>query len=181
MTAIGRPLRNVQFTATPLEPRMSSSHAATIARQRAVIRAAFQPLPNALPGSGSLRPGIRSSQGGMTPRTAVVPGARPRGRIGVSSWRATEQNNIFGASTSRAVTTVIGLFLALMLLLVPSIAASTSTATMNMLHDEQIRILEQVRLGNEDTSRLGREPAVRRQAFDLGITQLTDPLVVAPQ
>ena len=52
---------------------------------------------------------------------------------------------------------------------------------MNMLHDEQIRILEQVRLGNEDTSRLGREPAVRRQAFDLGITQLTDPLVVDPQ
>ena len=76
---------------------------------------------------------------------------------------------------------MIGLFLALMLLLVPSIAASTSTATMNMLHDEQIRILEQVLLGNEDTSRLGREPAVRRQSFDLGITQLTDPLVVAPQ
>jgi len=27
-------------------------------------------------------------------------------------------------------------------------------------------------------SRLGREPAVRRRAFELGISQLTDPLIV---
>jgi hypothetical protein len=30
-----------------------------------------------------------------------------------------------------------------------------------------------------DLSRLGNEPAIRKQAFDLGMSQLGDPLVVA--
>ena len=85
MTTIGRPLRGAQLVTPPYQPRISDSRAAAAARQRTAIRNAFTPSSTAV-GSGSIRVGTRPAPGSPVPRTAVIPGAAPRGRIGVSSW-----------------------------------------------------------------------------------------------
>lgn len=91
MTTIGRPLRGAQLVTPPYQPRISDSRAAAAARQRAAIRGAFTPS-NAATGTGSIRIGIRLPAGAPIPRTAVIPGAAPRGRIGVTSWNAVERH-----------------------------------------------------------------------------------------
>jgi hypothetical protein len=47
-----------------------------------------------------------------------------------------------------------------------------------ILVDEQTRLMEEIRVGETDMSRLGREPAVRRRVTGPGVVQLVDPLVV---
>ena len=63
-------------------------------------------------------------------------------------------------------------------MLILSLEVTTSSARIQSLMDERARVVEQIRTGETDMSRLGREPAVRRRAFELGIGQLTDPLIV---
>jgi hypothetical protein len=178
MTAIGRPLRGAQLVAPPFEPRVSDGRAAAAARQRAAIRSAFRPLAGSIPGGGSLRPRESAVRPSTLPRSAVVPGARPRGRIGVSAWRATNQAGILGASTGATLGAMIGISVAAFALLYLSLSASMAAAKIRVLQDEQIRIVEQVRLGEMDMDRLGRESAVRRRASELGVSQLANPLVV---
>lgn len=178
MTAIGRPLRGAQLLSPPVEPRVADGRAAAAARQRAAIRAAFQPLPGSAPGSGSLRPPVRLAPANRPPRSAVVPGARPRGRVGVAAWRATDAHGLFGISTSTVIAGLLGLFAAALLLLLLSLGISTSAAKIRLLQDEQVRILEVVRAGEADMTRLGREPAIRREAAILGYGQLVDPVVL---
>ena len=91
MTTIGRPLRGAQLVTPPYQPRISDSRAAAAARQRTAIRNAFTPSNTAV-GSGSIRIGTRPAPGRSVPRTAVIPGAAPRGRIGVTSWNAVERH-----------------------------------------------------------------------------------------
>jgi hypothetical protein len=73
---------------------------------------------------------------------------------------------------------MVVVFIAALILLCLSIEASTAAAKIRALQDDQIRIVEQVRLGEMDMDRLGRESAVRRRATDLGISQLANPLIV---
>jgi hypothetical protein len=69
-------------------------------------------------------------------------------------------------------------FAAAFVMLILSLEVTTSAARIQGLMDERARYTEQIRAGETDMSRLGREPAVRRRAFELGIGQLTDPLIV---
>jgi hypothetical protein len=69
-------------------------------------------------------------------------------------------------------------FAAAFVMLYLSLEVTTAAARKETLISEQARIVEQIRMGETDMSRLGREPAVRRRAFELGISQLTDPLIV---
>jgi hypothetical protein len=73
---------------------------------------------------------------------------------------------------------MVVVFIAALILLCLSIETSTAAAKIRALQDDQIRIVEQVRLGEMDMDRLGRESAVRRRATDLGISQLANPLIV---
>ena len=73
---------------------------------------------------------------------------------------------------------MIGISVAAFALLYLSLSASMAAAKIRVLQDEQIRIVEQVRLGEMDMDRLGRESAVRRRASELGVSQLANPLVV---
>ena len=70
------------------------------------------------------------------------------------------------------------LFGAFFILTILSIEIATSSAKVTILLDEQTRLMEEIRVGETDMSRLGREPAVRRRVTDLGVVQLADPLVV---
>jgi hypothetical protein len=70
------------------------------------------------------------------------------------------------------------IFGAFFILTILSIEIATSTAKVTALVDEQTRLMEEIRIGETDMSRLGREPAVRRRVTSLGVVQLVDPLVV---
>jgi hypothetical protein len=70
------------------------------------------------------------------------------------------------------------LFGAFFILTILSIEIATSRAKVTILVDEQTRLMEEIRVGETDMSRLGREPAVRRRVTSPGVVQLVDPLVV---
>jgi hypothetical protein len=70
------------------------------------------------------------------------------------------------------------LFGAFFILTILSIEIATSSAKVAMLIDGQERLMEEIRVGETEMSRLGREPAVRRRVTNLGVVQLADPLVV---
>jgi hypothetical protein len=177
MTTIGRPLRGAQLVTPPYQPRISDSRAAAAARQRAAIRSAFAPS-NAATGTGSIRIGTRLPTGAPIPRTAVIPGATPRGRIGVTSWNAVERHGGLSAKLGSLLMPTAVLFGAFFVLTILSIEIATSTAKVTTLMNEQTRLMEEIRVGETDMSRLGREPAVRRRVTSLGVVQLADPLVV---
>jgi len=177
MTAIGRPLRGAQLIAPITQQRVADGRFTAAARQRAAIRQAFQPLPGAS-GTGSIRIGTRPLPGAPVPRTAVMPGVRPRGRVGVSAWSATDRSGLFGLQLSSVIAAGAVVFAAAFVMLILSLEVTTSSARIQSLMDERARVVEQIRTGETDMSRLGREPAVRRRAFELGIGQLTDPLIV---
>jgi hypothetical protein len=177
MTTIGRPLRGAQLMTPPYQPRAIDRRFAASARQRAAIRNAFQPS-QAATGSGSIRIGTRPLPGTPVARTAVIPGAAPRGRIGVSSWNAVERHGGLSAKLGSLLMPTAVLFGAFFMLTILSIEISTSSAKVTTLIDEQTRLMEVIRVGETDMSRLGREPAVRRRVTGLGVVQLSDPLVV---
>lgn len=177
MTTIGRPLRGARLVTPPYQPRISDSRAAAAARQRAAIRNAFQPSAAAT-GTGSIRVGTRPQPGAPIPRTAVIPGAAPRGRIGVSSWNAVERHGGLSAKLGSLLMPTAVLFGAFFILTILSIEIATSRAKVTILVDEQTRLMEEIRVGETDMSRLGREPAVRRRVTGPGVVQLVDPLVV---
>ena len=177
MTTIGRPLRGARLVTPPYQPRISDSRAAAAARQRAAIRNAFQPSAAAT-GTGSIRVGTRPLAGAPVPRTAVIPGAAPRGRIGVSSWNAVERHGGLSAKLGSLLMPTAVLFGAFFILTLLSIEIATSRAKVTILLDEQTRLMEEIRVGETDMSRLGREPAVRRRVTGPGVVQLVDPLVV---
>ena len=177
MTTIGRPLRGAQLVTPPYQPRIADGRAAAAARQRAAIRHAFTPN-SAAAGTGSIRVGVRPAPGSPVPRTAVIPGAAPRGRIGVTSWNAVERHGGLSAKLGSLMMPTAVLFGAFFILTILSIEISTSSAKVTALVDEQTRLMEVIRVGETDMSRLGREPAVRRRVTNLGVVQLADPLVV---
>jgi hypothetical protein len=108
----------------------------------------------------------------------VIPGAAPRGRIGVSSWNAVERHGGLSAKLGSWLMPTAVLFGAFFILTILSIEIATSSAKVTTLIDEQTRLMEEIRVGETDMSRLGREPAVRRRVTSLGVVQLADPLVV---
>jgi len=177
MTAIGRPLRGAQLVQPIQQPRVADGRPAAAPRQRAAIRQAFQPLPGAS-GTGSIRSGVRLPVGAAVPRTAVVVGLKPRGRVGVSAWSATDRSGLFGVHLSRVIAAGTAVFAAAFVMLYLSLQVTTAAARRDELISERARIVEEIRIGEMDMSRLGREPAVRRRAFELGISQLADPLIV---
>ncbi len=177
MTAIGRPLRGVQLAAPITQQRVPDGRSAAAARQRAAIRQAFQPLPGAS-GTGSIRTSTRPLPGAPIPRTAITPGVRPRGRIGVSAWSSTERSGLFGLQLSSVIGVGGAIFGAALVALLLSLEVTTASARIWILTNERARIVEQIRAGETEMSRVGREPAIRRRAFELGIVQLTDPLIV---
>jgi len=177
MTTIGRSIRGAQLVTPPYQPRISDSRAAAAARQRIAIRNAFQPISAAV-GTGSIRVGTRPAPGTPVPRTAVIPGAAPRGRIGVSSWNAVERHGGLSAKLGSLLMPTAVIFGAFFILTILSIEIATSSAKVTTLIDEQTRLMEEIRVGETDVSRLGREPAVRRRVTSLGVVQLADPLVV---
>ena len=179
MTAIGRPLRGAQLVPPLSQPRVVDARRAAATRQRVAIQRAFVPSAT---GHRTVHSGVAASHASIRiPHTAIPGGARrvaqPRGAIGVSAWSAGRDGI---AASLRGRTFGIGLliFLAGFAFLLIATETSTSGALVRGLRDDQTRLMEQIRSGESDMNPLGREPEIRRRAFELGVGQLGSPLVV---
>lgn len=178
MTAIGRPLRGVGPIAPPTAPRIADARRAAAARQRVAIQRAFVPIalgqrsPDAPSlGSASIR----------VPRAAIPGGARrialERTAIGGAAWSAGRDGAASGLKV-RVLGVGLLVFCAMFAILVLATETSTAGALVRGLRDEQTRLMEQIRSGESDMNPLGREPEIRRRAFELGVGQLGSPLIV---
>lgn len=178
MTAIGRPLRGAGLVAPPAAPRIADARRAAAARQRVAIQRAFEPKAA---GSGSSEPNSAGSASIRVPRSAIPGGARrialERTAVGGAAWSAGRDA---AASGLRGRVLGIGLlvFCAMFAILILSTETSTAGALVRGLRDEQTRLMEQIRSGASDMDPLGREPEIRRRAFELGVGQLGNPLIV---
>lgn len=179
MTAIGRPLRGAQLIAPLSQPRVVDARRAAAVRQRAAIQRTFVPVandPRIVQVGGATRPAsIR------VPRETIPSGARrvaqPRGAIGVSAWSA-GRDGIAGSLRGRAFGVGLIVFVAMFAFVLLATETSTSGALVRGLRDDQTRLMEEIRSGESDMDPLGREPEIRRRAFELGVGQLGSPLLV---
>ena len=89
-----------------------------------------------------------------------------------------ERHGGLSAKLGSLLLPTAALFGAFFILTILSIEIATANAKIAAQVDEQTRLLEEIRIGETDLSRLGREPAVRRRVSGLGVVQLADPLVV---
>ena len=96
----------------------------------------------------------------------------------MSAWSSADRSGLFGTKLSRVIAVGAAVFFAAFAMLFLSLAVTTAAARKEALISERARIVEQIRMGEMEMSRLGREPEMRRRAFELGISQLTDPLIV---
>jgi len=62
--------------------------------------------------------------------------------------------------------------------LAQTVAVSATSYDIDRLASERDRLEAQIRDVRSDLNRVGREPAIRKQAIDNGLGQLADPLVV---
>ena len=121
---------------------------------------------------------------GARPRSSLLPG-RPHGldtpvlprrkMRAAGAVRARRRGN-------RSAFLVGGIVLAFMLAffsLAQTVAVSATSYDIDRLAAERERLEAQIRDVRSDLNRLGREPAVRKQGIDLGLSQLAD-LVVVP-
>jgi hypothetical protein len=62
--------------------------------------------------------------------------------------------------------------------LAQTVTVSATTYDVDQLLDDRQRLEAQALQVRSDLDRLGREPAIRKQAIDAGFGQLADPVVV---
>jgi hypothetical protein len=124
---------------------------------------------------------------------AVYQGARPRPSLFPGRPRGIEapvlpRRKVRAAGASRArrrgnqsAFVIGGIVLAFLLAffsLAQTVAVSATSYDMDRLAAERDRLEADIRDVQSDLNRLGREPAIRKQAIDTGLAQLDGPLVV---
>lgn len=123
---------------------------------------------------------------------AVYQGARPGGLLGPRPGRdgapALPRRKVRAAGAIRArrrsdrsAALVGGIVLAFLLAffsLAQTVAVSATSYDLDRLAVERSRLEAHRRDVQSDLDRLGREPAIRKQAIDLGLGQLAEPVVV---
>jgi len=128
---------------------------------------------------------------GARPRTGVLGrrGTPPAGEAGGQPRAGTlERRRVSGGVASRArrrsgrtgllVAGIVLVFGLGFVSLVQTVRVSANGVEVDrILAERQILLAEQDQL-RSDLYRLGREPAIRRQALDAGLGQLVDPLIV---
>ena len=107
---------------------------------------------------------------------AAVTGDSPveRRRSQRAAVRANRRTSHIGLALGAiAIAFALGLFS-----LAQTIRVSATSYDIDQLIYERDRMAADQQQLTSDLSRLGSEPAIRKQAFDLGLSQLGDPLVV---
>lgn len=127
----------------------------------------------ARPRSGLL--GRRATAPARGPSRDSRAGALPRRRVrGESATRAQRRSGRTGLLVAGIVVTFGLGFVSL----AQTVRVSTSDIELDRLRaGQEVLLAEQAEI-RSDLSRLGREPAIRKQALDAGLGQLVDPLVI---
>ncbi|HET7027183.1 MAG TPA: hypothetical protein VFI28_05790 [Candidatus Limnocylindrales bacterium] len=118
----------------------------------------------------------------LTPRVARPAGRRidapalPRRRLN-GAVRARRRSNRVGI----LLGAIVVVFLLAFFSLAQTMRVSATGYDIQRLGDEQAGLRAEQRQVVSDISRLGGVSAIRHQAIDLGLSQLTDPLVVSPR
>jgi CBS domain containing-hemolysin-like protein len=76
---------------------------------------------------------------------------------------------------------IVVAFLLAFFSLAQTVTVSATTYDVDQLLDDRQRLEAQAVQIQSDLDRLGREPAIRKQAIDAGFGQLANPVVVAPR
>jgi hypothetical protein len=118
---------------------------------------------------------------GARPRTIAFPG-RPRIAEGPALGRRRTRAAIrAGRRTNRLgliLTGIVVVFLLAFFWLAQSVRESATGYDIGRLEVARQRMDSQVQDVNSDLNRLGREPAIRKQAIDHGLGQLDEPIVL---
>jgi Tfp pilus assembly protein PilN len=119
---------------------------------------------------------------GARPQSILLPRRRPR----VAETPTLPRRRMRGAVRARRRTNRLplllgGIVVAFMLAffsLAQTVRVAATGYDINRLLDEQQTLLDRKQELLSDLNRLGSEPAIRQQALDAGLGQLTDPLVL---
>ncbi len=124
---------------------------------------------------------------------AVYQGARPRSILLPPKGRSVDQpglprRRVRAAGATRArrrsnhssflIGGIVLAFLLAFFSLAQTVAVSATSYDHARLRAEGDQLYARMRDVQSDLNRLGREPAIRKQAIDLGLGQLADPVVV---
>lgn len=104
-----------------------------------------------------------------TPATPTLPRRRVRGAV-----RAQRQANRVGLILGGIVV----IFLLAFFWLAQTVGVSATSYDIDQRGAERDRLEAQLRDLQSDLNRLGHEPAIRKQAIDLGLGQLGEPEVI---
>jgi hypothetical protein len=118
---------------------------------------------------------------GARPQSALFPGARRR-EIPAAPARRRVRGAVRARRRSNRLSFLLGaIVLAFMLAffsLAQSVRVSATGYDINRLLTERETLLTQKQELLSDLNRLGREPAIRKQALDAGLGQLAGPIVL---
>ena len=124
---------------------------------------------------------------------AVYQGARPRSILLPPRGRSTDapalpRRRVRAAGATRArrrsnhssflIGGIVLAFLLAFFSLAQTVAVSATSYDYARLGSERDRLNARLRDVHSDLGRLGREPAIRKQAIDLGLGQLADPVIL---
>jgi hypothetical protein len=109
------------------------------------------------------------------PRVADVPALpRRRARSAVRAHRATSRPALI-------LSVIVVAFMLAFFSLAQEVRVSATSYDIGRLQVERERLDARRQELVSDLSRLGREPAVRKQAIDTGLGQLGEPLILPPR
>jgi hypothetical protein len=125
---------------------------------------------------------------------AVYEGARPR-TIGFPRTQRVAESPVFGRRRVRGAVragrrtnrlgVVLGAIVVVFMLaffsLAQQVRVSASGLDVGRLELERQRLDDSAAELHSDLNRLGREPAIRKQAIDAGLGQLSEPIVLPPR
>ena len=118
---------------------------------------------------------------GARPRTIVLPG-RPRIAEGPTLGRRRARTAVRAGRRSRrlgtVLTAVVVTFLLAFFWLSQAVRGSAIGYDIGRLELARERMDARVQDITSDLNRLGREPAIRKQAIDSGLGQLSEPIVL---
>ena len=123
----------------------------------------------ALPGTA--RPGV-ARPGTARPGTGAGTGARRRTRVTVGAGRRSD------GRVGLVLGAIIVAFLLAFFSLAQTVRVSATSYDIDRLLVEQARLAAQRQELLNSLNRLGREPAVRRQAIAVGLAPLAEPLLL---
>jgi hypothetical protein len=121
---------------------------------------------------------------GARPRTIALP-RRPR----VAEGPTLERRRVRGAFRAGRRTNRLGIVLGAIVVafmlaffsLAQQVRVSATGLDIGRLEIERQRLDDTAADVHSDLARLGREPAIRKQAIDAGLGQLSEPLVLTPR